>query len=487
MGRTCEPCGHGAAAGPPPGAETGEPPRPAAHLQPELMARLLTGRVESEELVDVVLAHLLALCPECRSVRRQLEDSLHEVGHWDYVIALGEGAEAPGLWRFLEALPYPEQRQAIDSEPAFQTWGLCRHLLRRSEQAACDEPATAARIASLAVQVSARLGEAYSPPWVLDLRALSHAYLGHARRQLGEWHAAGDDFGAARSLLLAGTGYPGVEAEAVALEALLHRDQRRLPEALAQLDRAWAVYHGAGPESPDGAEPHLAARVRTHQAWCRHHAGQPEAALAQLQEAAVLLEPERDPWLGFAVHHGQVCAAVVLGQTEAAQRLLPMAVELADQHGNDLDRLRLRRAAARVDRALGERGRAEQALRDAARSFLEHGAGLDAALTFLDLADLYLAQGEQVAAKALGNEVLPVFSPGFRGDDLSISGVSAMLLFQQACWTDRLTPDLLRALGCVLETRRRPSLAWWSTSGTDWFGETNPEAALELLPPKSAP
>jgi len=280
-------------------------------------------------------------------------------------------------------------------------------------------------------------------------------------------------------------GLPGRRSGGGRPRSFLHRDLRRLPEALALLDRAWAVYHGDGPEPPDAAEPHLAARVRAHQAWCRHHSGQPEAAIAQLEEAALLLELERDPWLGFAVHHGQVCVAIVLGQFEAAQRLLPMSLELADRHGNDLDRLRLRRAAARVDRALGERGRAEQALRDAARSLLEHAAGLDAALTFLDLADLYLEQGEQAAVKALGNEVLPVFSPGFRGDDLSISGVSAMLLFQQACWTDRLTPGLLRALSCLLETRRRPSLACWSTWGTDWFGESNPEAALEPLPPES--
>ncbi len=483
------PGGDGVAAGPPPHLESPVPPQPAAHLQPELMARLLTGRLESGELAEVVLAHLLALCPQCRTVRRQLEDCLHEVGHWDYVVALGEGAEAPGLWRLLEPLPFAEQRQAIDAEPAFQTWGLCRLLHRRSERAARDQPATAAQLASLAVEISARLGDVYHPAWVHDLRALSHAYLGHARRCLGERHAGGDDFAAARSLRRAGTGYPDVEAEAMALEALLHRDERRLPDALALLDRAWVIYRGAAsaPADPDAAEPRLAARVRAHQAWCRYHSGQPEAALAQLQEAQPLVDRERDPWLCFAVHHGQVCAAVILGQIEQAQGLLPLAIELADRHGNGLDRLRLRRVVARIDRAQGERGRAEQALRDTSRALLEQAAGLDAALTFLDLADLYLEQGKQEAVRALGNEVLPVFSPGFQGADLSISGLSAILLFQQACWTDRLTPDLLRALGGVLEMHRQPSLAWWSTWGTDWFGEPKPELALEPLSPESAP
>jgi hypothetical protein len=465
------------------------PPLHGAHLQPELMARLLTGRMESGELAEVVLAHLLALCPECRTVRRQLEDCLHEVGHWDYVVALGEGAEAPGLWRLLEALPYAEQRQAIDTESAFQTWGLCRLLHHRSERAARDQPATAAQLASLAVEISARLGDVYHPAWVQDLRALSHAYLGHARRCLGELHAAGDDFAAARSLRRAGTGYPGVEAEAMALEALFQRDERRLPEALALLDRAWAIYRGAAsaPADPDAAEPRLAARVRAHQAWCRYHSGQPEAALAQLQEAEPLVDRERDPWLCVAVHHGQVCAAVVLGQIEQAQGLLPLAVELADRHGNDLDRLRLRRVAARIDRAQNQKDRAGEALREASRALLGRAAGLEAALTFLDLADLYLEQGAQEEVKALGNEVLPVFSPGFPGDDLPLSGLSAMLLFQQACWNDRLTPDLLRALGHVLETHRRPSLAWWSTWGTDWFGERMPEVAVEPSLPESGP
>lgn len=91
-GKARDPGGDGVTAGPPPRLELPGPPQLGAHLQPELMARLLTGRLESGELAEVVLAHLLALCPQCRTVRRQLEDCLHEVGHWDYVVALGEGA-----------------------------------------------------------------------------------------------------------------------------------------------------------------------------------------------------------------------------------------------------------------------------------------------------------------------------------------------------------------------------------------------------------
>jgi hypothetical protein len=110
------------------------------------MARLLSGRVESEKLSDAVLAHLVARCPECRASRQELESLRHAVGHWSYLVAITEGIEAPVLWTRLAALPYAEQLLAVEREPAFQTWGLCRLLLRLSEQAACSEPPMAPRL-----------------------------------------------------------------------------------------------------------------------------------------------------------------------------------------------------------------------------------------------------------------------------------------------------------------------------------------------------
>jgi tetratricopeptide (TPR) repeat protein len=451
------------------------------HLAPELMARLLSGRVESEELSQLVLPHLLALCPECSAVRRGLEALRREVGHWDYVVAATEGAEAPALWRRLEPLPYAAQLGAIDADPALQTWGLCRLLLRRSEQAAQDQPVTALQHANVALRISEHLGEAYDPAWVCDLRALAHAHLGNARRQLGERLAAGDAFASARRLRAAGTGYAAVEAEALELEALLRRDQHRLLEAVALLDRAYQIYRGEGsaPVDPEAIEPHLAGRVRAHQAWCCYHAGQLERALHLLEDAEGLVDRGREPRILLAVYHGHVWAATLLERFGEAESALRLAIELAEQQGDEGDRLRLRRVEARLDHAQGQRGPAEQALRHTSQELMKRGLYVDSALTILELADLYLKEKAADALIDLAGEMFSSFSPALSGDELPTPAIFTLLLFQEACQTKQITPGMLRGHARLLESCRRPSPAWWSSWGTVLGAETHAHADLE--------
>jgi tetratricopeptide (TPR) repeat protein len=387
----------------------------------------------------------------------------------------GEAAAAPVLWRCLAALPYAEQLQAAESDPALRSPDLCRHLHRLSERAAGGDARIAVRLANLALRIAAHLDERCDPASASDLRALGHAHLGNARRCLGELNGAGEAFDAARRWRARGTGSATVEAEILVLEALLRRDRHRLPEALALLDRAYDLYSAGGPDAdPEAAEAHLAGRVRAHQAWCLYHGGQPRAAVPLLEEAELLVDREREPRLALAVRHGRAAAAVLLGCSSDAEGLLPLAVDLANRHGEASDRLRLRRLAARLDHALAKRGAAEQALRQASEELMERALGLDAALALFDLAELYLEEQAPDALKALGDDLFPCFSPTAAGDDLTTADVFVLLLFQQACWQQGLTLDLMRALAGNLEAHRRPSLAWWSAWGTHFDGATRP-------------
>jgi hypothetical protein len=458
-----------------------EPQQGSEHLPLELMARLLSGRVESEELSDAVLSHLVARCPECRASRQELESLRRAVGHWSYLVAVTEGIEAPALRRRLEALPYAEQLLAVEKEPAFQTWGLCRLLLRLSEQAACGDPPVAAQLANVALGIAEHLGDEYDADWVSDLRALTHAHLGNARRCLGELAAAGDAVVTAQRFRAAGTGYAAVEAEVLTLEALLRRDQHELSQAVALFDRAYAIYRGEGLAAvdPEAVEPHLAGRVRTQQAWCRYHAGQPELALALLAEAEGLVDTAREPRLLLAVHHGQAWAATLLGRFGEAEGRLRLAFEGALEQGDEAGRLRLRRVEARIDQELMKRGPAEQALRETFRALLERGLGIDAALAVMDLADLYLKEGAADALNEVGSQVFPALSPALARAELPTAGVFALLLFQEACWANRLSPELLRGLAGLLERHRQASLSWWSSSGTVLSAETYPMPPLD--------
>jgi hypothetical protein len=121
--------------------------------------------------------------------------------------------------------------------------------------------------------------------------------------------------------------------------------------------------------------------------------------------------------------------------------------------------VRLRCAEAQVDLAAGERGQAEQALRATAAGFIERDLGVDAALSFLDLAALYLREGaEQSIFHQLSADLLPVFFYSEVGRE----AMAFLLWFQQACETGKLTAGIVASVGQAAEGQRQPSLAWWS-------------------------
>jgi hypothetical protein len=453
------------------------PDAAARHLPPELVARLLSGRVEADELARDVLPHLLSLCPGCQATRDRLEELQRDVGHWDYAVALAEGPQAPALWRRLEPLSHADRLAAVESDPAFHSWGLCRLLLALAAVAAAEPPATAARLAALAVAVANRLDDAYHPSWVRDLRALAFARLGDARRAMGELMSAGHALESARSLLQAGTGDPALEAELLILEALLRRDQRRLAEATLLLDRAYTIDASAARRRTDSvaADPQRAARILAHRAWCLHHLGQPGPAAALLAEAERLADPERSPALLLAVRLGRVWTAIALADLAQAETRLPAADQLAARLADRPAHFRLRRAEAALASASAprQRGPAEQSLLDAVSGFLSMDLGCDAALAFLDLAVLYHEHGAGDPLRLLAAEVLPVFS----APDLERDAFEALLRFQDACAADRLTADLARQLAARIEDTRAPSLACWSAPATVLAKETHTDAA----------
>jgi len=420
------------------------------------------------QTVDRALRHLLSQCRICRRGNEALRRLSRDAHHPDYVIVLAEAREAPTLWRQLAALPYPSQLAAVEADESYQRWGLCRLLQRLSGEAACQDPESARRLANLAVRIPPFLEPAYHPDSIRDLQALSFCYLGNAWRALREPHGAADAFAAARALLLAGTGDPAIAAEALALEARLLRDRRELAKAAALLDRVEAIYavagsDGKGAEGVEGAsrdvgDPERAAKARLHRAWCIYHLGRIEEARALLARTGEQLDERRQPRAALAVRCGLAWCAISLVAPDA-EACLAAAIQLAGQVGDDADRLRLRRAEARVDLAAGERGLAEQALRATAAGFIERDLGVDAALSVLDLSALYLREGaEQAIFRQLSADLLPVFF--YR--EVGRQAMAFLLWFQQACETGGLTPGIVASVGRAVEGERQPSLAWWS-------------------------
>jgi tetratricopeptide (TPR) repeat protein len=430
------------------------------HLSLVTLARLATGRIEAEEIQQVVIPHLVAVCAGCREIFQELQRLKQEVGHWDDMVAVMEGLDAPELLQRLQPLPYDQQLQQVEEDGALQTWAVCRLLLRKSLEATCHRPELAVQLAFLAVKVAVHLGDAYDREWVTDLRALAFAYLGNARRVLGEHQSADDAFLEARSQLRrGGTGNPRVEAEVLDLEASLRYDQRRFSEALSLLDRVFDTYNG---EDLEVRDHHLAGQALVKKASSLEGIGEVEQAIVALQRSAPLIEEERDPRLVLCLKHNLVWFLAGAGKTEDAAAALPAVKELAERLGNDLDLLRLRWAEGRIALGLAERRPAVEAFKEVQQGFLERDLGYDAALVSLDLAILYAQEGRVAELKQLALDILPVFS----SREVHREAMAALLLFQHACDEERLTVELARQLAALLERERpRKLMTQWRSTG----------------------
>jgi tetratricopeptide (TPR) repeat protein len=419
------------------------------HLSLATFARLATGRIEVEEIQQLLIPHLIGVCAGCREIYSELQRLKKEVGHWDEMVAVLEGLDAPDLLQRLQPLPYDQQLRQVEEDGELQTWALCRLLLRKSLEATFHRPDLAVQLAFLAVKIAVHLGDAYDRDWVMDLRALAFAYLGNARRVVNELQSANDAFFEARShLRRSGTGNPRVEAEIFDLEASLRDSERRFDEALGLLEKVVATFTS---EDPEVRDLHLAGQALVKKARTLEQMGDVEQAITVLREGAPLVDEKRDPRLVLCLKHNLVLFLSSAGKSQEAAALLPEVKDLAMRLGNDLDLVRLRWTEGRVTFGLGLRGPAEQAFKEVQRDFLERDLGYDAALVSLDLAILYAHEGCVPELKQLALDILPVFS----SREVHREAMAALLLFQHACQEERLTVELARQLASLLE-RERP-------------------------------
>ena len=423
------------------------------HFSMVTLGRLLWAKVEIEEMQQVIVPHILAICPVCRENFEELQRLKRQVGHWDDLMVAMEAADLSNLWKRLQPLPYDQQLRQVEEDGELQTWTLCRLLLRKSLEAAAQRPDLAVQLAFLAVKIAIHLGDAYDRDWVMDLRALACGYLGNARRVIGELRSADDSFFDAYSYLRrSGTGNPRIKAEIQALEASLRRDERHFDEALHLLDLTIATYNSS---DPDLRDLHLAGLSLIKKACTLQQKGEAAESIPLLQEAANLIEPARDPRLVLSLKSNFILALVATESYEGATALLAETWELARQLANDIDLLRVRWIDGKVAAGLWQRGPAEQAFREVQQAFLERDMGYDAALVSLDLAILYAREGCIAELKQLALDILPVFS----SRDVHREAMATLLLFQSACEEERLTLGLAIQLAALLDSERPPALA----------------------------
>jgi tetratricopeptide (TPR) repeat protein len=416
-----------------------------AHLSLEVMAKWLAGDLDPEILQTQVVPHLLAGCSVCRDRYEEIQRLKENLGHWDERVAVFEGQEAPELVAELALLPFDEQLGRIIQESRFQSWAVCQILLRKSLEAAFEEPAQAVNLAELGVLIAQRLGPAYDPSWVLDLQARAEACLGNARRVLGELRSAETAFRRAEACLAeSSTGNPQVRAEVLDLKASLRRDQKRLDEAFRLLEEASSLSMQTGDE-------HALGTALLKKAKILEETGDLASAVELLRQAVDKIDPARSERLSVYSLHNLVCALTTAGRHGEALAMLPRVQELFGSIARPIDFIRLRWAEGRIAAGLDRRDEAEMTFIAVRQEFLQHGMGYEAALVSLDLAILYAQDRRTAELKRLAAEIGPIFE----SRDVHREALSALVLFREACQEERLTPQLASEIAQTLQRERQ--------------------------------
>jgi tetratricopeptide (TPR) repeat protein len=416
-----------------------------AHLSLETLAKWLSGTLEHDETLRLVIPHFLARCPVCRERHEEILRIQKEVGHWDPEISVTEGRQAPELWSRLAERPYAEQLREVEEDEDLHAWGLCQLLLQKSREATFSDPAQAVELANLALRVVRHLGKAYDPNWVMELRARCFAYLGNARRVLGELRSAEDAFVKAEACLIRSTsGNVEVWAEILDLKSSLRRAQRRLSEALSLADEALLTYRDIG-------DRHGIGKSLLKKAKILEESGDLAEAIDLLHQSTVEIDSAREPQLFTYGRFNLLISLILAERYEEAERLLPDVKGLLHNTAQPLDLVRLRWAEGNIDLGLGRLGPAEAAFREVQREFLERQMGYDAALVSLDLARLFAQEGCVEDLKRLAAELMPIF----QSRDVNREAIVTLLMFQRACEEERLTVDLVRQFSTYLRRERR--------------------------------
>jgi tetratricopeptide (TPR) repeat protein len=332
--------------------------------------------------------------------------------------------EREKLARLLEVVE-ASGREGIDARRARagRGWPLVEVLLRLSHEARYRNQeamlwlAFEARVAAESIEP----GE-YEPGFVFDLRARAWAELGNAHRVNEEHDLSEAAFRQARALLSQGTGDLLLHARVADLEASLRKEQRRLPEALSLLDDVHRLYLEIG-------DRHLAGRALISRGISLHTGGTPAEGAQSLRNGLALIEPDRDRSLASVGRQALLHAMVDCGDfREAASYLLQSGLRQAFAD-DPLNLLRLRGVEGKIFAGLGKLERAEGIFLDVRREFRERDLEYDAALVGLELAAVWLRQGQAERVRGLAKDMLATF----RALGIQAEAVKALRFLDEAC------------------------------------------------------
>ncbi|MFL6198723.1 MAG: tetratricopeptide repeat protein, partial [Thermoanaerobaculia bacterium] len=258
-----------------------------------------------------------------------------------------------------------------------------------------------ANLARLATE-SCTVESAGSERKLADLRALAWGQYADALRVNGRLREANEALASADRWCENGTRDPVLRARLLLQSASLRTAEGRFSEAIDLAEDAAGVFREIG-------WTQATARALVQKAIACHHSGMPEEAIAVLNRAIPLIEPEPDPQLLLAACHNLVQSYIALGRQEQALSLYFEIRDLYKEFGNDLILIRVGWQEGQLLRDLGHLHAAEAALLRARKGFMERNLMLEVAHVSLDLAWVYVKLGSLDMLKQTVAEAVPIF------------------------------------------------------------------------------
>jgi len=337
------------------------------------------------------------------------------------------------VWAALGGFPPERRRRLIELSPhPAGNVALARRICEASAHAAADRVEEAKELADLALFTARQVPEK-------DRRAQTESFcwgfVANAGRVATEYGAADEAFAKVWELWPADPAEPELlpEWRLHDLEASLRRAQRRFPEALKCLEKAFATC---------GGEPAAAGHILLKKEHLFDAMGDTQGALAALEEAAPYVERSGDPRLLFALRFKTANNLCALKRFAEAEARLPAVRELAQ---GKLHLTRVRWLSARI--AAGQ-GRVEEAMAELEQVRQEFGElPYEAALASLDLAVLYLQEGRTAEVKELAVAMVGIFE----AKGIAREALAALTLFCEAAKQETATVALVRQVIAEVE------------------------------------
>lgn len=421
------------------------------HLTPDIYYMILDGNLPPRTLARALHHHLLETCEDCAAeweAARQLrvgagrDGERVEVAETSEPIAFSPSSRRleddarrvrstrhqaqQDLRRLLKLPTARREDRIINAKTRYRSRAFIELLIEHCRTRVRSAPREAAQLLELVPTCLLWAPDGLEAGWAKALYVRGEAHRANALRVAGDLPAAERLFGdVRRRLALAPLADSSLYAEVASLEASLRADQARPDEAATLLDQAVLIYQEAG-------EREGIARVLIKRASIVQELERSDQALADLERARGLIDPQEQTFLYLFTVVGSVPILLDLERYEEAEQILTDAEDAFESAAEPWWAFRFRGLQGRAALGRGELEQAEELLDGARQGLLEQELPYDAAAASLDLALVYLHQGRTGEVRRVCRGIAPIF----RALGVQREALASLGLFQKATAVD---------------------------------------------------